>query len=371
MKKLIIFLLTALFILQSVVIAQENTEFNVYTSRTKRVISKIEADIDGECVAAIYLKENNMLYTVSPVTMENGTADVEIPYPQAGYIFRLYYDIGSDKYFSVSGDEVKYLPNTDDETNNDESIDEDNNDNTPGGEEDTNNDNQDNSYAYPGVYESEAVANGAFAVVKESEKVVNADDEIVNKLLLYYMGTEMYVEINEDTPLVNEWSYAEVNDISELVEGDVVKLSANLTGKILRVTLLFRNFDYDLAADEEGRELLDEAKDSIYDGSMIFGVITNKLNNNVLVISDGTGLDDNAQYLALHPETVVYYYDNSLRNNKLSISTVGEIHKSEIASADKDADGNITAWHDDDLHHYAVARVHDGLICDIIVYANY
>lgn len=358
MKKLIVSALMTALLFQYPVLAENNGELNIYTLKNENTISKIETSVDGSCIAAVFLNDKT-LYTVSPVILSNGTANVNIPCPNEEYTFKLYYEIGSDKYLSVGSDNVKYLPDNFTADNNEQ-----NSENT------SDNSNQNTGF-YPSVYGTPAVALGAFAVIKSVEKAVSYDDDIITKLLVYYMGSEMYLELSDDFLVENKWKYSDVADVSQLTEGDIITFSSNLSGKILKVSLIFRNFDRDLTDDEEGLTILNNAKNDISDKSIVYGVITNKLKNNTLVISDGTGLDKNAQYLGLDPETVVYYYDSSNRNNKLKISSVAEIENSEIAAADKDDNDNIISWDKDALHNFAFARVHDGVICDIVIYANY
>lgn len=359
--KTIITLCTALS-MSLPVYAKSNDEFNVYTSRTGNKISRIEAEFgDGSCVAAIYLSDNT-LFSAVPIEMKNGSCDTEITYPNENYTMKLYYNIGSDNYLSISSAEIKYIPEQSNTDNTETKPDEkptDTPDKLPVIENTDSNDNK----------PATAATLGSLAVVKEAGTYF---DEEYNAVLAYidilYRGQEMKLKLEEDyriTDASDKFPEMAHQSVTSLKEGDIITLRANLSGSLTGIKFEFRPPAKDAVSLDDDSVLFTS------DDSIMFGIITDKLNNDVIVLNNQSGKYNEAVYLDIEPETAIYYYDSEKRSNKLSLADSSDIIKSEIPAADYDDNENITNWSDDCMHNYAYVRLYDGIVCDIVVYGNY
>lgn len=345
--------------------AKSREDFNVYTSRTENKIVKIEAEVqDSSCVAAVYLSDNT-LFAAAPVIMKNSEGYTDITYPKENYTLRLFYNIGTDSFLTINSAEVKYLPeqtNTGDSENTDKPSSE--NGNTDKNQtEDNNKDSDVNKLPTAALI-------GSLAVVKEAGKILDdTGDEVISYIDVLYQGNEIRIKLEEDfciTETAEEFSDMKKRSVSELKEGDVLSFSANLSGSIYGIKLLFRAPDSDLVASEENADLFD-----MTDDGKLFGLVAGKPRDNILVLCDITGRADRNAYIAIEPDTSIYMYDAQKRSQRLSVSGAAEILKSEIPSIDIDDNDNITKWSEGCAHNYAYVRTYDGMVCDIVIYANY
>lgn len=328
--------------------AEEN-ELAVYISQTENEIVKIEADVqDGDCVLAIY-DDYDILKDVTSMIMKDGVGQTNVKCPAGDYIVRLYYDIGKDVVLSATSDEVKVLKN--DETPEDENPKPDKNEGAVGN--------------LP-----EAAKLGSLAVVKNvGEEFDDEKNEIVAYIDALYCGEEIRIELEPGfliTDAEAPFSQMKGKSIAELKEGDVLSLTANLAGRLNGIKLMFRAPAVDLVSSSENAPLFDTTDD----GKM-FGIVTDKLNNKTIVISDISGMESKNAYVDLEADTSVYMYDFKKRSDKVRIAVPAEITKSFIPYTDVDEDDNIVNWSDGFIHNYIYVRSYRGVVCDVVIYANY
>ena len=367
MKKRIIALSAIAFTLLTVNAAAKTDEsFNVYTARTENKIVKIEADIpDGNAVAVIY-NSDGVMYSASPVTIKNHECKTDIDYPSINYKLNLYYDIGSDSFLSIKSDETKYIPQDDTKPEKP-----DKNPSNPGSNPSKPDDNQNgnnNSGTNPGI--SETAKTGSVAVVKDSGTEYDSDsDQVISYIDVLYNNKEIRIKLDEDFKISNaaeSLSYMIGKSVTELEKGDILGLDANLSGRLYRINLLFRAPQTDPVSDGGDSSLFD-----LTDDGVMFGLIQNKPVSQVLVLYDNTGKSENAVYTDIEPDTVVYFYDASKKNDNLRVGTASEIFKSFIPSADYDDNDNITNWSENCTHNYAFVRTYNDSVVNIVVYENY
>ena len=360
MKKTIIALSAIAVTLFSVNVSAKTTDsFNAYTSKTEKKIEKIRADIpDGNAVAVIY-NSDGKLFSVTPVKMKDKQCSIDIAYPDNNYTLRLYYDFGTDSFLRLTGDETKY--NKDEETKP-----ENPSDNGKDSEKDKN-----NGSTGTDISDNTNIAKiGTIAVVKESGKEYDKDSEqVISYLDVLYNNKEIRIKLEEDYKIYDaaeSLSYMRGKSVSELKCGDVLSLSANLSGRLNGIKLVFRAPVSDPAADASGSSVFD-----LTDDDEMFGLIQNKIDSRFIVLYDNKGKAADSQVVFIEPDTPVYIYDMSKKKDNLRIGTVSEIYKSEIPSADYDNNENIIKWSAGCTHNYAFVNSFNGGICDIVIYENY
>ena len=344
--------------------AKSREDFNAYISKTEDKIVKIEADVkDESCVAAVYLSDNR-LFAVSAVAMENGEGNVDIAYPKEDYTIKLYYDIGSDSCLSLSGDEVKYLPEEENTDNAENTEDAENKDNTEIKEEPE----KEETLTAPDLPGAALI--GSLAVVKEAGKVLDEEtNDVISYIDAMYWGKEIRIKLEEGICITDTAQGLEAmknKSVSELKEGDILSFKTSLSGEIYGIKLLFRAPVADLVASAENAGLFDTTDDGT-----LFGLVADKPKSNVLILCDSMGQANNFAYVDIEKGTSIYMYDAQKRSDKLSVCTAGEIIKSEIPGVDIDNNDNIIKWSEDCLHNYAYVRTYDTMVCDIVIYANY
>ena len=346
MKKLIMSLaIASLFTLNTY--AQDS--FSAF--KTDTAVTHLSANVsDGVYPVLVHLSDNT-LHNVTIADFSNGRAEVNIDIPNDEFSL-LMYDFEKKSSYIIEGENISDIPDTPVQDT----------PNTPP---------SDNSSELPGVYESERVAIGAFAVVKDVNLTANENDDIMLNISAYYRGREIEFELEEDAIVACKEEGLEQYDgmrADELEEGDIITFNCNLSGKILSIDLLFKAPKTNIITDENYNILF---KDTLTKHSCGFGLIADKIKQKEIILYDSTGLEDKAFYFDLDPETVVYYYDFDGRSDKLSIGTIYDIRKSELTSLNFDENDNIISFPDDITYNYAYARIHDNTVCDIVVYANY
>lgn len=326
MKKFICFLL--MMILSASTVAAEGLK----AYKSNNIINKLEVDENDQTAVAVIYDDNGNIFSSTNVSIEDKQAYLELLYPETPFTLKLYTDIGTDKAYSLSCNDLieqkEFVP----------------------------------------VYGNTAAAIDAFAVVSDVQEFLNKNNDAVALVTVLYRGRKTDLEFDLDYSLDDIQDGGKIA-VTDLTEGDVLNLKANLSGKLSGASLVFKA----------------PKKDSLFDSmeiSKIYTTVTNKEKMNVygvvadkdsktLVLYNAGGLEKDALYLDLDPNTVVYRYDNKLRKEKVSISSVRDIPKSEILKSDKDDNDNIINWNEDTDRVYAYVRVYDGVVCDVLLFENF
>lgn len=249
------------------------------------------------------------------------------------------------------------------------------------------------SATFPSIYEREVDAVQAFAVVDNVSEAVSETGETVYRLDLLYQGKQISIETETDMTIETA---PELNPelagapVTTLDQGDVIYFITSLGSKKIRsVHLIYRMQDQDIITqDTDFGKNFDQmiSSDGLVAGQngwavapygshlsnktqYAFGVIQGR-QNNTLTLFNKDGKENEALELSLQNDTIVYVYDTKGKGS-LSLGSVGQITKSNIPNVAYDSDGNITAYSDRYVYHYALARIVNGTVTDIIVYKNY
>ncbi|MCC8169755.1 MAG: hypothetical protein LIO59_05245 [Oscillospiraceae bacterium] len=244
---------------------------------------------------------------------------------------------------------------------------------------------------FPSIYEREVDAVNAFAVVDKISSGLDDDEEEVYYADVLYQGSEMTVPIKQDvliTSASDAFSYMEGLDAGALKEGDVVFLAANLSGDVSSIGFIYRPQENNIVTDgnDYGDSFLNLISDNgkvagqsgwsvlRYGGSssvkyqFAFGVIKDK-SANTLTLLGPDGDENNEMYLTLESNTIVYICDMSAKR-EVSIGSVSNITKSSIPKSVIDDNGIVT-YSDSFKTNYALARLVNGTVTDIVIYTNY
>lgn len=346
MKKLIITLaIVCLFTLNTY--AQDN----FFAHKTDIAVTDLTADVtDGKYPVVVYLGDNT-LHNVVIAEFLNKEAQVNIPVPNNDFSLFMY-DFEKKSSYNIYGEDIVTVSAENEYDKEEPPV----SDTTP---------------KLPGVYESKRIAVGAFAVVKDSNLIIDENDDIKLSISAYYQGREIEFKLDENATVeCREEGLEQYNGMraDELEEGDIIILNCNLVGEILSVDLLFKAPETNIITDENYNI---KFKNELTERSCGFGLIADIYKRNEIVLYDSSGLEEKAFYFDLHPETVVYCYDYGKHSDKLSIATINSIKKSRFSPLDFDEDLNIISFPEDITYNYAYLRVHDNVVCDIVVYANY
>lgn len=246
--------------------------------------------------------------------------------------------------------------------------------------------------SFPSIYERGADAVNAFAVVKSVSVSINDNGEECYNLNTLYQGKEFSVDVDKSVQVSSasdEFSYMLGADAGAFLEGDVIYFAANLSGEINKLSFIYRpiksnivtdgndygnNFaglisDNGSVAGQSGWSVLNYGASS---GSgryqFAFGVISNK-ESSTLVLLGADGDENNALYLSIEPDTIVYVCDMSSKQ-KVTIGSVANLTKSSIPKSAVDSDGRVT-YSDSYKMNYALVRQVNGTATDIVIYKNY
>ncbi len=318
-----------MFMMSYVSVYAQDTDIKVYRDANK-LIGLTVNEPDQMAVAVIYTSDNKV-YNSQIVNIKDKKAELGLMCPQEEYILKIYTDIGTDKSYSVSDDKIELYQKE-----------------------------------FVPVYGNTAAAIDAFAVVKDVCEELNASNEVVASLTVLYRGAECKVEFDTDYSLSYLYETQKI-PVLDLEPGDIIKLKANLSGKLTGAEFIFKATKTDVVLDEEEASRL---YTTITDkGKMnVFGVVAD-VYDDTLVLYNQSGLESEALYLDIEPNTVVYGFDASLRKDNVMILSAKKIPKSEIFS--KDEEDNITNWEEERDRVYAYVRVYDGIVCDVMLYENY
>lgn len=343
MKKLICFLLMIILTVPSV--GAEGLK--AYKAREEMTVNRIEVDEEDQTAVAVIYTPENEIFSATRVFIKDKQAEFKLLYPDTAFTFKLYTDIGSDKVYSLACRDIEAIEDKKEETKDD----------IP----------EEKPEEFVPVYGNTAAATGAFAVVKNVCEKLDENNEAVASVTVLYRGAETEISFDTGYSLEDTLNGGKVS-VLELEEGDVLKLEATLSGMLRGAKLIFEAPKTDAVADaDEMSKLYTTVADK--DKMSVFGIVGEKSDNSMTLYNAG-GLEREALYLDLEPNTVVYRYDAKSRKDKVSIASVGEIVSSEINSADKDEYDNVTNWAQDRERVYAYVRVYDGIVCDVLLFEN-
>lgn len=335
MKKFICFLL--MMILSASTVNAEGLK--AYKTRAKMLVHKVEVDVEDQTAVAVIYTPEKEIFSATKVFIKDKKADLKLLYPETAFTFKLYTDIGSDTVYSLPCNEVKAIEDME---------------------------KQEEAEFVP-VYGNTAAAIGAFAVVKDVEETLNEINDAVAQITILYRGAETQIQFETDYKLDNIAQGGTIS-VLDLEAGDVLKLDANLSGKLYGADLIFRAPKSDAVSD--GAEVSKIYTTVSNEEKMsVFGIVGDKYDDTMVLYNAG-GLESDALYLDLDPNTVVYTYDAKAKKDKVTTATIGEIYKSEVNSNDKDEYDNITNWDVDSQRVYAYVRVYDGVVCDVLMFEN-
>ncbi|MGN0149234.1 MAG: hypothetical protein ACI4C7_03175 [Clostridia bacterium] len=245
---------------------------------------------------------------------------------------------------------------------------------------------------FPAIYEREIDAVNAFAVVKNVSIGENDNGEECYYIDTLYQGREFSVEVDESVAISSAsdaFSYMKGADARALNKGDVIYFSANLSGKINNISLIYRPLDTNIVTDgvdygnsfsklisdngnvagKSGWSVLSYGKGN---GSgkyqFAFGPIMDK-STGELVLIGADGNENDALYLSIEKDTIVYVCDMAAKR-EVSIGNVGNLVKSAIPKNAADSNGKIT-YSDSYKTNYALVRTVNGTATDIVIYTNY
>ncbi len=331
MKKFICFLL--MMILSVSTATAEGLK--AYKTSEKMIVNKLEVDENDQTAVAIIYDANGKIFSASNVYIKDKQADLELLYPETSFTLKLYTDIGTDKVYSLSYNELI--------------------------------EQKENEKEFIPVYGNTAAAIGAFAVVRDCAEFLNDNNEAVALVSVLYRGRETDLEFNLNYSLDNTVDGGKIA-VTDLEEGDVLKLRANLSGMLSGADLIFRAPKKDSLSDSlEVSKIYTTVSNK--ENMNVYGIVADK-DNKTLVLYNAGGLERDALYLDLDPNTVVYHYDNKARKEKVRVSSVVEIPKSIILKSDKDDNDNIINWNENTDRVYAYVRVYDGIVCDVLLFEN-
>lgn len=243
---------------------------------------------------------------------------------------------------------------------------------------------------FPDIYERQIDAVEAIAVVDSVSYGENEDSEECYYADVLYQGKEMSIEIKRSVIISEasgEFAYMAGQDIGSLKRGDVVCLSADLSGDVNRVGFVYRPLEKNIVTDGNDygnnfEKLISQngaiagrngwgvmtSEGGNTKNQLAFGVIRDR-NNKSLVLLGADGDENSALDLSLEDGTIVYIFDMSARN-ELAIKEISGIEKSGIPKSAVSDDGIVT-YSDDFKTNYALARVVKGTVTGIVVYKNY
>lgn len=244
---------------------------------------------------------------------------------------------------------------------------------------------------YPDIYERQIDAVDAIAVVDKVSSGENDNQEKIYYVDALYQGEEIRLDIKEEvniTSASDEFSYMTGQPVSALKKGDVICFTANLSGRINKVGLVYRPLDKNIVTDgndygssfeklisnngsvaeRRGWSVMRYGGGGRSESSIAFGVVKDKDKNSVTLLGPDGDIR-NAINLALQDNTIVYVCDMSARK-EVSVEDTGSIIKSVIPKSSENEQGIITYSDDDDMN-YALLRVVNGTVTDAVIYTNY
>lgn len=226
------------------------------------------------------------------------------------------------------------------------------------------------------LYEKDAYAQNAPALVKKAQKIVGADGDAVYEVTLLIGATEQKFVFDEDFKIErasDAYSDAVGQNAEYLKAGDVIILSYPFRDEPRDMCLLYRpSAKEPLAGGEDFTPLYTTdglaggvwAVGSAKEVGYSFGIVT-KTSGRYFTLADGSGkrIDD----VSFKERAAVYSYDVTEKNSAEIVGT-GAITASEISDADLDDDGNVLHWDADSYRTYALVRTIGSSAVDIFIY---
>ena len=330
MKRLICFVL--IFMMSYVSVFAQDIDIKAYREKDTNKLIELKINEPDQMAVAIIYTSDNGIYDSQIVNIKDKKAELGLKCPDDEFVLKVYTDLGTDKSHSVASDKIVLYEKEE----------------------------------FVPVYGNTKAAIGAFAVVKDVQEELNILNEAVASVTVLYRGEELKVEFDTDYLL----PYSDGTDrisVLDLEAGDIIRLKANLSGKLSGAEFVFKAPETDVVLDEvEASRLYTTITDT--EKMNVFGIVADVFDD-TLVLYNQSGLESEALYLDIEPNTVVYSYDASSRKEKVKILSATEISKSEIFS--KDENDNITNWDEESDRVYAYVRVYDGILCDVMLYENY
>ena len=267
MKKFICFLLMMILL-----VSTANAEgLTAYKTRAKMLVHKIEVDEKDQTAVAVIYSPDGKIFSATRVYIKDKQADLNLLYPETPFTFKLYTDIGSDKVYSLPCNEVKAIEDIEQKENDINAEEE-----------------------FIPVYGETAAAIGAFAVVSDVEEILNDNNDAVALVTVLYRGEKTELQFDLDYSLDNKVDGGKIA-VTDLKEGDVLKLEANLSGMLYGADLIFKAITKDSLFDcaEKSRiytSIFNKERMNVY------GVVADK-DDKTLVLYNASGLEKNALYL--------------------------------------------------------------------------
>lgn len=241
---------------------------------------------------------------------------------------------------------------------------------------------------YPSIYERQADAVNAFAVVSKVSQGADDNSEKRYYVDVLYQGSEMQFDIGADVKISqasDEFGGMTGQDAGVLQRGDVICVSANLSGEINNIGFVYRPLEDNIATDgndygnsfeklvsrngaianRKGWSVMTYGGRNKDDNQLAFGVISDK-HNKSLTLLGADGDENNALDFALEDDTIVYVCDMSAKR-ALSVKSITAITESALPKADEDS----FVEYGSGRMNYALLRVVNGTVTDAVIYSNY
>ena len=233
--------------------------------------------------------------------------------------------------------------------------------------------------ALPEAYERPVDAIGAPAVVISSVQT-QKDGEDFTELTLLYQGNTVKVDVNDTVAIESAPKAAEDivgSGADALREGDVIKMTAYVSGTVRRLDLLYRpDFDnYIVNGTDCGTDFRDifsagggsvmsySAGPSDSGTQYAFGVPI-EVRGSVLTMADADG---RIADITVNNKAFVYTVD-SVSDPELTGYGCGAVERSYVPRTGLAEDGSVANWEDADITSYALVRIVEGAATEIVVF---
>lgn len=242
----------------------------------------------------------------------------------------------------------------------------------------------------PTVYEKAKDALSAFAIVTNKSQAM-LDDEEVWKTEVLYQGKKREFYIANDVKITSAPDYYGelLEQTAEVLKrGDIINISASLSGRINGIGFIMRLDGYDIIKDDidcgydfehlysmggavrwanEAYPINRFGKTDKAREQYQFGLVCAKKDMYYTITNKAGKAAEMTDILVL-PETIVYTC-NVGKKYTVAQGSVSDIFPSFIPSQDMDADGNIVNWSDDG-YVYALSRTINGIASEVVVFTN-